>query len=267
SSPIEQGPVYTASGRQVKARQGGMYGEILSYSRGNDRSSSVVIEAGDENDSISNGRPSRGGPLEVAQRSYAYQSDGWNSERVENNESDGSGSRNEWKTEMGEYNDADDDVVTDEGSDGSGEEAQRSLVVHLQYRKTNPQSAATNGSATFDTGAHNGIQSSPPTASAATNGNYVPSASTLNSTHNSPAHNAPTPVVVERLYREEKLKENVALPHQAIPSPEGTERRSSPSTNPLACITQLEDSKPPSEEQQPTVNGHSGMKENGFPKL
>ncbi|KAI5304622.1 hypothetical protein KEM56_006241 [Ascosphaera pollenicola] len=30
SSPVEQGPVYTASGRQVKTRQGGVYGEILS---------------------------------------------------------------------------------------------------------------------------------------------------------------------------------------------------------------------------------------------
>lgn len=159
SSPVEQGPVYTASGRQVKARQGGMYGEILSSSRGNRGSSVAGAGTGDENgyNSTSNGRVTRSN-FEI-QVVNGYKSDEWNSD-----EKNGDVIRSDGGWENGDDADSSSEGNTGGASDQPSD-VQDSLIVRLQYRKTRSQNLVNgNGTETeaIDSDIQNPMPSSPP---------------------------------------------------------------------------------------------------------
>ncbi|RHZ52324.1 uncharacterized protein CDV56_105880 [Aspergillus thermomutatus] len=119
STPAEHaGPRYTASGRQIRARAGGLYGEsLLSGQRGE--------EAEDT------GRP---------QRSRATRANGYmdyNMDNVEDESDAGHSSGNEWQ---GGEEEEDNDFEGDDEGDFSGDESvingqDRSLVVQLRYGK------------------------------------------------------------------------------------------------------------------------------------
>ncbi|GFG21308.1 hypothetical protein IFM61606_01185 [Aspergillus udagawae] len=116
STPAEPaGPRYTASGRQIRARAGGLYGEsLLSGQRG---------EEAEET-----GRP---------QRSRATRANGYTDYNMDDESDAGHSSGNEWQ---GGAEEEDNDFEGDDEGDLSGDESvingqDRSLVVQLRYGK------------------------------------------------------------------------------------------------------------------------------------
>jgi hypothetical protein len=146
ASPSESGPTVTASGRQVKARVGGVYGESLSTEQRREYDyNSGLSQAGDDDSddempaTAPGGRPARSAravPTKNAGRnSYDGADDDMNSESDEQ-QSEGeewSGDENEPDDEESEGDDSDDDVSDDELVADEGD-MQRSLVVQLRYR-------------------------------------------------------------------------------------------------------------------------------------
>ncbi|KAI1907010.1 hypothetical protein LOZ61_006373 [Ophidiomyces ophidiicola] len=141
SSPGEpQGPTYTASGRQVKARVGGIYGEAMtSRQRAN-----LTHETG-----FMNGRPQRSTRLNGL---TPGNNDDYNSVDAveEDDEPDAASSGQEW--EGGDENSVDeDDDMSDAASLDEDDTVRPSLVVQLRYNKDkappNPTNSSTVGSA------------------------------------------------------------------------------------------------------------------------
>ncbi|KAI9837492.1 MAG: hypothetical protein M1819_007140 [Sarea resinae] len=159
STPAEPaGPTFTASGRQVKPRQGGAYGETTS----NDQSrrispSSGVIQRKDDPEEIlrnASGRPQRSGRSGLRQELDGWTKggdhiEGYNSVDEIEEEEDAASSGNEW-----DGGEDDDDHAQDLLSDGDGqddelseededmddvdmdEDTRGSLVVQLRYNQT-----------------------------------------------------------------------------------------------------------------------------------
>jgi hypothetical protein len=141
SGPADSGgPVFTASGRQVRARAGGIYGEsMLSGQRKGDLVSAPLSHGGDDDA----GRP---------QRNTRGRANGWAKESFNyvdemDEESEAASSGNEWKGGDDEYRnefegDDEEESSQEEPMLGGGEAANPSLVVQLRYgkgRKANGQ--------------------------------------------------------------------------------------------------------------------------------
>ena len=143
ASPLDNGPTVTASGRQVKPRMGGAYGESMlidqrrGYEQGLDTDG--VEDSDDMPTTTPAGRPARAGARNPASRSReVLRGDGMQSD----DDSDGAESSgkewsgNEEEPDVSEEEpDFDDDEVSDDEIDGIEPEDDKSLVVKLSYRK------------------------------------------------------------------------------------------------------------------------------------
>lgn len=142
-TPLDAGPVVTASGRQVKSRVGGVYGESLSTDqrREHDYDSGIGEAEGDDSDdqmptTAPAGRSRRASrPSGRAQERYNDQGDSnTESDEQQSEGEEWSGNENEpddddeSEGEMSEDDVGEDDFGGDEG------DMQRSLVVQLRYR-------------------------------------------------------------------------------------------------------------------------------------
>ncbi|KAI9843455.1 MAG: hypothetical protein M1837_006301 [Sclerophora amabilis] len=143
-----EGPVFTASGRQVKARQGGAYGETTRSNQNGSNSEPVVNNSSDliENLEVEGGRSRRSG-LRGEVNGWHQGGDhiaGYNSlDEMEDEEDAASSGADEYAADGDDDNDnAMDDLVDDEGlvSDDDtdpelAKEHSDSLVVRLRYVK------------------------------------------------------------------------------------------------------------------------------------
>ncbi|KAK2791666.1 hypothetical protein FQN52_004582 [Onygenales sp. PD_12] len=135
------GPTFTASGRQVRARVGGSYGESMLSGQRKEMSESVRPSPDDGGEQpVFNGRPRRD---RKQTNGTAADIDGYNAVDEMDEESDAASSENDWDggDEDNDFNgDDDDEEMSDGGSitPGDGEEdgvGQQSLVVQLRYGK------------------------------------------------------------------------------------------------------------------------------------
>ena len=148
STPAEHaGPTVTSSGRQVKSRLGGLYGETMLVDRRKEiekeRAQTTLNGASSEDDNVLSGRPRRttrtSGPsrTRVAPRDDELEDD-----------SEAASTGDEWSGDEDapddpepefEGDDEDEEMSEDErepdDGDESNEEARESLVVQLRYRK------------------------------------------------------------------------------------------------------------------------------------
>jgi hypothetical protein len=155
STPAEHiGPVITASGRQVRSRLGGDYGESILTDRRkeieNERIAATSMET-DDDDNINDGRPRRstraGRP---SLKANVYQNGIGDDSEAESVGNEWSGDENvsdnpedEPDFDADSANQNDEMSVIDSDADGEGEEdSPASLVVQLRYKKgsTSPQS-------------------------------------------------------------------------------------------------------------------------------
>lgn len=160
STPAESvGPTFTASGRQVRSRHGGRYGEATlsgkqgatQHSRTGGLDGAEDDENEDEDEPVSRGRPRRAAQQNRAKPKSltAKHTKGYDSLGSMDDESDATSTGNEWD---GGDEDEPDDHVDDEEEDedvdmsdisGAEEEeeeddTQQSLVVSLRYKKKLP---------------------------------------------------------------------------------------------------------------------------------
>jgi hypothetical protein len=131
STPGEpSGPVFTASGRQVRARAGGIYGETVLSGQRRDDAVSTGLQNGDNDE----GRPQRSTRGQV--NGYATENQNFVDEM--DDEAEAASSGNEWKGDEEFQNEfeGDDENESEGESMVDGEEGDNpSLVVQLRYSK------------------------------------------------------------------------------------------------------------------------------------
>ena len=159
STPFEdRGPTITASGRQVKSRYAGLYGEsmLVDKRREIDNEEGVEVNGDPEQDTIEvsgSGAPNghaRGGGKESR---GARRSKGYTQEAQSDDESDAPPTEEEWTGNEEESDDDepelddDDEEMSDADSTNAANEidenTQESLVVQLRYRKTDQDKGET----------------------------------------------------------------------------------------------------------------------------
>lgn len=146
SSPMHAGPTVTASGRQVRSRATGTYGETLHSGQTTDRASPATGEyiRSDVSEEPRQGRSTRAGNRSHLNREM-------DSEEEDDATSWDGGDEEEEPDQMDLDDDEDDDDLADQSSDE--EQEPQSLVVTLQYRKntsntsseTKPEPTPVNG--------------------------------------------------------------------------------------------------------------------------
>jgi len=169
STPLEAGPTVTASGRQVKSRLGGMYGESMLVDQRKEMERAAgeghVTETSEDMPASAPTRAIRtsrsGRPVQAAGNQYTN--------RTESESDEGQSSGKEWSGDEDEPDESEPDFdAEDEGDDddeamsdgglepdelGEDDNTQESLVVQLRYRKgkepepppTQPLPPITNG--------------------------------------------------------------------------------------------------------------------------
>lgn len=158
STPAEAGPVVTASGRQVRPKRQGIYGEslLIDQKKELDNADDMEVEGpadAEEPTTTATGRP---------QRSTAGQTNGWRKEgtRIEgynsvddlDEESDAVSDEHDWEAEDEDEPDFEGDDEIEESDEGLGAEddedesvPQDSLVVQLRYRGEKDPKAVSTG--------------------------------------------------------------------------------------------------------------------------
>ncbi|KIV85703.1 hypothetical protein PV11_01364 [Exophiala sideris] len=152
STPADTGPTVTASGRQVKSRVGGMYGETMlidqrkELQRADGEGHFAESSDDDMPTTAPNGRSMRisrsGRPVKPVQDQYANGPDSA-SDEAESTGKEWSGDENELDASEPDFDaedeDDDDDEMSDEGLEhdelAEDDNTQGSLVVQLRYRK------------------------------------------------------------------------------------------------------------------------------------
>ena len=157
STPAEpSGPVFTASGRQVRARAGGIYGESMLSGQRRGDSASVPLPHEGDGDAGRPQRNTRGRTNGWAKGNFNYVD-----EMDEESDAASSGSGNEWRGADDEYHnefegDDEEESSHNESIVGGGEAANPSLVVQLRYgkgRKASGQKMPGKGENELDTDA------------------------------------------------------------------------------------------------------------------
>jgi hypothetical protein len=144
ATPLENGPTTTLSGRTVKSRLGGVYGEsLLTDQRKEMEAFADEVNGGEAEDSedmpttTPAGRPMRGARMKksptMTRECYESESDEWSGNEDESDKD----SEPEFEAEA----DDDDEEMSDEGLEADEiqdeGDTQESLVVQLRYRKGN----------------------------------------------------------------------------------------------------------------------------------
>ncbi|KAI9729972.1 MAG: hypothetical protein M1834_006170 [Cirrosporium novae-zelandiae] len=145
STPAEpSGPTYTASGRRVKSRVGGAYGESLLSGRAG-QVSAEASDAGTE-EPISNGRATRSGRAQALNerrrlKVVGAHIEGYNDVDEMDDESEAASSGEEWDgddyddmDQNGDEEGSEDENMTDDENDLDGKPSH--LMVSLRYRKS-----------------------------------------------------------------------------------------------------------------------------------
>lgn len=149
STPAETGPTITASGRQVKSRVGGMYGETILVDQRKEIENERVAatDANQESSSdiqAANGRFRKSRQLETRRPAQGRYEELGSDEESEEAASEGAWSGNEDEAddsepEFDEGLDEDEDMSANSDSEGDDmdedENTQESLVVQLRYKK------------------------------------------------------------------------------------------------------------------------------------
>lgn len=148
ATPVDAGPVVTASGRQVKSRVGGMYGESLSSDQRqvSNYNSGIGEPEGDDSDDVMpasspTGRSQRAARAKPAVSNARERYDG--DEDMESDSDDAPEEGDEWSGDENEPDDDDESEGEMSEDDGIGQgdlsddegDAQKSLVVRLSYRR------------------------------------------------------------------------------------------------------------------------------------
>ena len=153
STPAEAGPVVTASGRQVRPKRQGIYGEslLIDQKKELDNVDSMDLEGpadAEEPTTTATGRP---------QRSTAGQTNGWRKDRTRiegynsvddlDEESDAVSDEHDWEAEDEEEPnfEGDDEIEESDELDDDESAPQDSLVVQLRYRGEKPPKPASSG--------------------------------------------------------------------------------------------------------------------------
>lgn len=165
STPFETGPTVTASGRQVKSRLGGMYGESMLIDQRKELEKSTgeghfTETSEDMPTTAPTGRGHRlsrsGRPVRPA-RDRFNDGTGSDSEEDQSSGKEWSGNENEPDESEPDFDGEDedeDDAMSDEGLDaddiigGDDDNTQESLVVQLRYRKGKEMASFSAGRAT-----------------------------------------------------------------------------------------------------------------------
>ena len=160
ATPLDSGPTITASGRQVKSRHGGAYGESLLTDQRRELEAALGTDGEEETDDeiTAAGRPMRAAaqprrPTPLKRESYGDESgDESDEEQAEGDEWSGNENEPDKNSEPdfdADEEDDDDDEMSDEGleADELQDEGgtQESLVVQLRYRKPETTGFRTNG--------------------------------------------------------------------------------------------------------------------------
>ena len=156
STPAEHlGPTFTASGRQVRSRLGGMYGETILVDQRKEIEHERALAASNETGSEEEVPDSTGRPRRTTRVSRPIgRQGGYGKEDRLDDESEEASSGNEWSGDEEEpdepepefeADDEDEEMSADETSPDDSEEVEprESLVVQLRYKKDNklPQGA------------------------------------------------------------------------------------------------------------------------------
>ena len=144
-TPLDNGPTVTSSGRQVKPRMGGAYGEALSTDQ---RREHELGEDGiEDSDDMPTTAPIGRGARRPSARSHevyredAIGSDEESDEEAQDSGKDWSGNEDEPDASESEADFADDDEISGDEIDDDEPQDDRSLVVKLSYRKPKPSAA------------------------------------------------------------------------------------------------------------------------------
>ncbi|PGH15762.1 hypothetical protein AJ79_02142 [Helicocarpus griseus UAMH5409] len=260
STPGEPaGPTFTASGRQVRSRVGGSYGESMLSGQRKETSQSVGPGGeGEEGEQpVSNGRPQRARVSRQANGTGNHIS-GYNEVDEMDEESDAASSGNEWEggDEDNDYGDEDED---EEMSDDSGlDDGHQSLVVQLRYGKgKQPLSSSPQPQNAPPEEASGGRPIQPAPGPQATNG--LPSAGQV------PVEKGPDPYVQSEKQAppesaipatEPPLADSKVAPQAPAPAP-STAKGEEPPVVPMETDT-------PEHKQQQTDPQVSGAEQNGM---
>jgi hypothetical protein len=151
STPLEAGPTVTASGRQVKSRLGGMYGESMLVDQRKEMERTAEGHVTETSEDMPASAPTRairtsrsGRPVHAVRDQYANRT-GSESDEAQSSGKEWSGDEDELEPEESEpdFDAGDEDDEDDEMSDpglerdelGEDDNTQESLVVQLRYRK------------------------------------------------------------------------------------------------------------------------------------
>ncbi|KAL1957687.1 hypothetical protein VTO42DRAFT_5664 [Malbranchea cinnamomea] len=126
STPVDNGPIYTASGRQVKSRIGGTYGESMLTGR---------RPGADHSEVETNGGPRRT-RANLGPYGYAQVREGYDSDEMDDGPEPAS-SGDEYNAADAEQNpgDEDEDMSDEESMDEEDFDIRPSLIVQLRYGK------------------------------------------------------------------------------------------------------------------------------------
>ena len=152
ATPFDSGPTVTASGRQVKPRMGGAYGESMLTDQRRDFESmgeDGVEDSDDMPTTTPAGRPARSAARRPSARSReVYGENGESDDESEEAQDSGkewSGNEDEPDVSESEPDFDDEEEVSDDEIDDDEPEDEKSLVVKLSYRKPRHDSQQLNG--------------------------------------------------------------------------------------------------------------------------
>ncbi|KAK7888208.1 hypothetical protein LTR67_009085 [Exophiala xenobiotica] len=149
STPLEAGPTVTASGRQVKSRLGGMYGESMLVDQRKEMERTAEGHVTETSEDMPASAPTRairtsrtGRPVQAVRDQYANRTES-ESDEAQSSGKEWSGDEDGPEESEPDFDAGDEDDEDDEMSDpglerdelGEDDNTQESLVVQLRYRK------------------------------------------------------------------------------------------------------------------------------------
>ncbi|KAG5292892.1 hypothetical protein I7I48_05119 [Histoplasma ohiense] len=282
-SELPAGPTFTASGRQVKARVGGPYGESMLSGQRKDRPQlpSWSVGAGDEEVDgdveqpvFNGGRPRRGTMVRLSNGAGSH-IEGYNAVDEIDEESEASpSSGNEWDgDEDNDYGDGDEEMTdADSSSHDSDDEtsydaSHRSLVVQLRYGKARQglENSSPGPAPSTPTSAVGKVSSTSihVPSGASEERHEQPFAVVVPVPHEATAP-APAPAPAVKLYKPPTISPGSTAPPTTTPPPSATGSKYDPqATNAEHQVKKLQASSMDTDIPHNQENNHSLSRQNG----
>ncbi len=142
-TPIDNGPTVTASGRQVKPRMGGAYGESMLTDQRREYEDRLAEDGVEDSDDMPTTVPTGRGARRTSARSReVYRADALGSEaesdEAQDSGKDWSGNEDEPDVSESEPDFDDEEEISGDEIDDDDPEDEKTLVVKLSYRKPKP---------------------------------------------------------------------------------------------------------------------------------